>query len=72
MPHRKNAWELVLSRTHISVNNGAIDKLVAKVNDNIPVVHSHTILERGESVVAEKGHGDQSEIFDFQVKEKPK
>ena len=59
MPSDINPNDIDTSQNDISVNNGAIDKLVAQVKNNNPAVHNHTIPEIGESVVAEKGHDDQ-------------
>ena len=54
-----NANDINTSWTDISVNNGAMDKLVAQVDNNDSVVHNHTSPEIGESVVTWKGHDDQ-------------
>lgn len=40
-----NANDINISRTDISVNNASMDKLVARVNDNNPTAHNHTIPE---------------------------
>ena len=46
---------IITTWTHISFPNGVTNDIETQVGDDEPGEHNHTIPERKESVVAEKG-----------------
>ena len=54
-PSDINTNAINMSQTHNSVQHGSMKDIETQVGDDEPGEHNHTIPERKESVVAEKG-----------------